>query len=207
MRILGINALNHDAAVAVLEDGEIKFAAQKHDNPEITVRLVAKLAQLDEIITHIKDANSYIKNNFANNYGSINQKTNYPTDFQTAKNWFKDFLEERFVEFGDYEDAILKEELILNHSLLSPLINCGLLTPSYVVNELNEYAFKKKIPINSYEGIIRQIIGWREFIRGIYISKGSFERTRNYWGFTKKMPDSFYTAVKDFMSHRPLFVN
>ncbi len=147
-----------------------------------------------EELTYIKDANSYIKNNFANNYGSINQKTNYPTDFQTAKNWFRDFLEQRFIEFGDYEDAILKEELILNHSLLSPLINCGLLTPSYVVNELNEYASKKKIPINSYEGIIRQIIGWREFIRGIYISKGSFERTRNYWGFTKKMPDSFYTA-------------
>jgi len=61
-------------------------------------------------------------------------------------------------------------------------------------SELNKYAAKKKIPINSYEGIIRQIIGWREFIRGVYISKGGVERTKNYWGFTKKMPDSFYTA-------------
>ena len=65
---------------------------------------------------------------------------------------------------------------------------------SYVVNELNDYATKKNIPINSFEGIIRQIIGWREFIRGVYVSKGNIERTKNYWGFTKKMPDSFYTA-------------
>ena len=157
-------------------------------------KIPPKISYPKEELTYIKDANSYIKNNFANNYGSINQKTNYPTDFQTAKNWLRDFLEQRFIEFGDYEDAILQEELILNHSLLSPLINCGLLTPSYVVSELNEHASKKNIPINSYEGIIRQIIGWREFIRGVYISRGSFERTRNYWGFTKKMPDSFYTG-------------
>ena len=157
-------------------------------------KIPPKISYPKEEISYVEDENLYIKDNFENNYGSINQKVNYPTDFQTAKNWLSDFLKHRFIEFGDYEDAILKEELILNHSLLSPLINCGLLTPSYVVNELNKYATKKNIPINSYEGIIRQIIGWREFIRGVYISKGNFERTRNYWGFTKKMPNSFYTA-------------
>ena len=147
-----------------------------------------------EEVSYVEEAYLYIKNNFENNYGSLNQKINYPTDFETAKNWLNDFLKNRFFEFGDYEDAIVQEELILNHSLLSPLINSGLLTPSYVVNQLNDYATKKNIPINSYEGIIRQIIGWREFIRGVYVSKGSIERTKNYWGFTKKMPDSFYTA-------------
>ena len=153
-------------------------------------KIPPKISYPKEELAYIKDANSYIKNNFENNYGSINQKTKYPTDFQKAKNWLNDFLKHRFIEFGDYEDAIVQKELILNHSVLSPLINCGLLTPSYVVSELNKYAIKKNIPINSYEGIIRQIIGWREFIRGVYISKGSVERTKNYWGFTKKMPDS-----------------
>ena len=65
------------------------------------------------------------------------------------------------------------------------MINSGLLTPPYVVSELNKYTIKKNIPINSYEGIIRQIIGWREFIRGVYVSKGSIERTKNYWGLQK----------------------
>ncbi len=148
-----------------------------------------------EELAYIKDANLYIKNNFENNYGSLNQKINYPTDFHTAKNWLSDFLKHRFIEFGDYEDAIVQKELILNHSLLSPLINCGLLTPSYVVNELNKYGIKKNIPINSFEGIVRQIIGWREFIRGIYVVKGSVERTRNYWNFDKNMPKAFYSAT------------
>tara|TARA_B100000927_G_scaffold19510_1_gene14889 strand:+ start:64 stop:1080 length:1017 start_codon:yes stop_codon:yes gene_type:complete len=142
-----------------------------------------------------KEAKFYVESNYPINYGKLDSEIKYPTDYPTAKSWLSDFLEQRFLEFGDYEDAIVQHESILNHSLLSPLINCGLLTPLFVINKLNEYASKKNITINSYEGIIRQIIGWREFIRGIYIAKGSIERTKNYWGFTKKMPDSFYSAT------------
>jgi deoxyribodipyrimidine photolyase-related protein len=54
---------------------------------------------------------------------------------------------------------------------------------------------KNNIPINSAEGFIRQIIGWREFIRGVYFSKGSEERTKNYWGFKRKIPNSFYDGT------------
>ncbi len=146
---------------------------------------------------YLVEAYSYVNTHFKNNYGILNADVNYPSDFNSAKNWLNNFLEERFIEFGDYEDAIVKDETVLNHSLLSPLINSGLLTPTYVINELNEYADKKNTPINSYEGIIRQIIGWREFIRGIYVVKGTEERTMNYWGFTKKMPQAFYNASTD----------
>ena len=138
---------------------------------------------------------NYVNTNFSENYGVLNGAISYPTDFTSAKNWFNDFLNERFAEFGDYEDAIVEKEAILNHSLLSPLINSGLLTPKYVIDELNKYGIKKNIPINSFEGIVRQIIGWREFIRGIYVAKGSIERTRNYWNFDKKMPKAFYNAT------------
>ena len=137
---------------------------------------------------------NYVNTHFRENYGVLNGAISYPTDFTSAKNWFNDFLNERFAEFGDYEDAIVEKEAILNHSLLSPLINSGLLTPKYVIDELNKYGIKKNIPINSFEGIVRQIIGWREFIRGIYVAKGSIERTRNYWNFDKKMPKAFYNA-------------
>ena len=138
---------------------------------------------------------NYVNTNFSENYGVLDGAITYPTDFTSAKNWFNDFLNERFAEFGDYEDAIVEKEAILNHSLLSPLINSGLLTPKYVIDELNKYGIKKNIPINSFEGIVRQIIGWREFIRGIYVAKGSIERTRNYWNFDKKMPKAFYNAT------------
>ena len=138
---------------------------------------------------------NYVNTHFGENYGILNSTISYPTDFTSAKDWFNDFLNERFAEFGDYEDAIVEKEAILNHSLLSPLINSGLLTPKYVIDELNKYGIKKNIPINSFEGIVRQIIGWREFIRGIYVVKGSVERTRNYWNFDKNMPKAFYSAT------------
>ena len=68
------------------------------------------------------EAYSYVNTHFKNNYGHLNTDTNYPSDFVSAKNWLNNFLKERFTEFGDYEDAIVKGEAILNHSLISPLI-------------------------------------------------------------------------------------
>ena len=86
------------------------------------------------------------------------------------------FFEYRFLEFGDYEDAILIENSILNHSLLTPMLNVGLIEPKEIIDECLNYAKSHNIPINSTEGFVRQILGWREFIRGIYIIKGNEER-------------------------------
>ena len=102
-------------------------------------------------------------------------------------------------EFGVYEDAIVKEEHILNHSLLSPLINIGLLNPSEVIENAIDYAKSNDVPINSTEGFVRQILGWREFIRGVYEVKGTEERTKNFWNLKRKIPSSFYdgsTGIK-----------
>ena len=73
-------------------------------------------------------------------------------------------------------------------------MNIGFLNPKKVITESIEFAKINDIPINSTEGFVRQIIGWREFIRGIYSVKGTFERTNNYWGFNRKIPSSFYTG-------------
>ena len=116
----------------------------------------------------------------------------YPTNFETSQQWFQQFLEQRFLEFGTYEDAIVAENSILNHSVLTPMLNVGLITPKVVIERSIAYAKANNIPINSLEGFVRQITGWREFIRGMYESRGSDERTRNFWGFTKKIPKSFY---------------
>ena len=144
---------------------------------------------------YLENGINYIDKYFKSNYGDLNINFTYPTDHKTSINWFRDFLNSRFLEFGHYEDAIVKSEIILNHSLLSPLINSGLLTPDFVIKEITKFAKKNNTPINSFEGIIRQIIGWREFIRGIYIAKGTQERTTNYWNFDKKMPSAFYDAT------------
>ena len=98
------------------------------------------------------------------------------------------------MEFGPYEDAIVSDHSILNHSVLSPMLNVGLITPQKIIEESVEFGLENNIPINSIEGFVRQIIGWREFIRGMYECRGTDERTRNFWGFQKKIPPSFYTG-------------
>jgi len=136
----------------------------------------------------------YVENNFSSNYGNIDNPFPYPNNHSDAELWLDDFLKNRFNGFGTYEDAIVSNELILNHSLLSPLLNVGLITPELVLKKVINFYQKNKTPINSVEGLIRQIIGWREFIRGIYIVKGSQERTTNFWNFSKKIPKSFYNG-------------
>lgn len=78
------------------------------------------------------------------------------------------FLEERLDRFGDYEDAISSEQRTLYHSLLSPLLNIGLLTPEQVVEAALRRHASRPVPLNSLEGFLRQVVGWREFVRGIH---------------------------------------
>lgn len=141
------------------------------------------------------EALKYVESQFSENPGSIKDQPSYPTDFKTAKKWFNQFLETRFEEFGPYEDAVLKDESVLNHTVISPLLNSGLLTPTYIIDKIQEFRFTTNIPINSVEGLVRQIIGWREFIRGVYHVKGSQERTTNFWNFNRKIPPSFYNGT------------
>lgn len=141
------------------------------------------------------EAFEYVEKNFKTNLGELSTIINYPNTFDEAEKWFIQFLQERMNEFGIYEDAILKNEILINHSLISPLLNIGLLNPQYIVNETIKYCIENNIPINSTEGFIRQIIGWREFIRGVYLTKGVEERTKNFWQFNRKIPKSFYDGT------------
>ena len=78
------------------------------------------------------------------------------------------FIKEKINNFGDYEDAVKKDSPFLLHSVLSPYLNLGLITPKEIIKKITDTSKEKKIPINSLEGFIRQVIGWREFIRVIY---------------------------------------
>ena len=133
----------------------------------------------------------YVNKYFSDHYGTLSENPIYPTSFESTKDWLHQFFEHRFFEFGDYEDAILKDNSILNHSVLTPMLNVGLILPTEIIDECLNYVKINNIPINSSEGFIRQIIGWREFIRGIYIIKGGEERTKNYWKLIRKFQNHF----------------
>ena len=80
---------------------------------------------------------------------------------------------------------MLENKNFLFHSCISPFLNIGLLTPDKVIGKTLQYAEKNRIPMNSVEGFVRQIIGWREFIRGIYHEEGEVQINSNYWKHTR----------------------
>ena len=166
------------------DENRLKYPKQKKP-PEI------KLIPVNKFYT---EATAYTQQNFPDNYGKLNNDFIYPTTYAEGNSWLQTFLRERFSEFGAYEDAILAKENFMHHSILTPLVNTGLLSPAHIINETLQFASNHEIPLNSVEGFIRQIVGWREFIRAVYQIKGREERTKNFWGFNRKIPASFWTG-------------
>ncbi len=140
------------------------------------------------------EAARYIDRYFPNNYGSTANFT-YPTTHAEAEEVLIDFLTYRMRLFGDYEDAIAKHETILFHSILTPALNIGLLSPKQIIDTTLALHKKYNFALNSLEGFVRQIIGWREFMRGVYAFESVKERTTNFFGFTRKIPESFWTGA------------
>jgi deoxyribodipyrimidine photolyase-related protein len=140
------------------------------------------------------EAVTYVEDHFPGNPGTLDGAAYYPVTHQESQAAMEKFFAKRFGEFGTYQDAIVAKESFLHHSVLSPMINAGLLSPQLVLDACLEYAVDHSIPINSVEGFVRQLIGWREFIRAVYELAGRRERTCNFWDFDRKMPESFWTG-------------
>ena len=132
-----------------------------------------------------------INQHFKNHPGSLDNIW-FPVQRLEAKKQLRKFLKDKFKDFGTYEDAMIEGGNFLYHSCLSALLNIGLLTPDEVISETFKFSEKNSIPLNSLEGFIRQIIGWREFIRGIYHAEGVNQSNSNYWNNSKKLTSSWY---------------
>jgi deoxyribodipyrimidine photolyase-related protein len=144
--------------------------------------------------SYLQEAKVYVAKYFPNIYGSAKNFI-YPTDHADASIWLDEFLETRFEKFGSYEDAMVVNEHYLHHSVLTPMLNIGLLSPHQIIDRALLVADNKNIPLNSLEGFIRQIMGWREFIRIVYEREGGKQRTKNFWGFERKIPESFWQGT------------
>ena len=172
-----------------------KWTFDTENRKKYPAKKIPPSIQFPETDSYYKEATSYVNTNFSNNLGELTDFPLYPNSFSDSRDWLNQFLEQRFSEFGIYEDAIVAENSILNHSVLTPMLNVGLITPKEVLNICLHYTGINSVPLNSTEGFVRQIIGWREFIRGIYECRGSEERTTNFWKFKKKIPASFYEGT------------
>ena len=149
---------------------------------------------------YIKEAIKYVNKNWSKNYGSLDHFI-YPIDSKASKIWLNKFLEERLSKFGAYEDAVSEAEPFVFHSVLSPMMNIGLLTDDEVVTSSYEYYLdnKKSIPIESFEGFIRQVIGWRNYVYTLYNLEGDKMKTSNQLKHNNKLNDKFWTGETDMI--------
>lgn len=139
----------------------------------------------------VREARSYVQRAFPRALGE-DVEFGYPTSPEEARAVLADFVQHRLPLFGDYEDAISQQHDVLFHSLLTPPLNAGLITPAEVVQAAMS---AEGVPLNSREGFVRQVIGWREFMRLAYMTRGRKQRTRNFWEFTNPMPAGFYDGT------------
>lgn len=140
----------------------------------------------------VVEARKYVTEHFPKAIGQSSEFS-YPVTYDDAEAWLRDFVDYRLADFGDYEDAISQRETFVFHSVLTPMLNVGLLTPHQVIAMVLEKC--NGVSLNSLEGFVRQVIGWREFVRLVYLHAGVRQRTRNAWELSRPLPDSFYDGT------------
>ncbi|MBM4074438.1 MAG: cryptochrome/photolyase family protein [Planctomycetes bacterium] len=141
---------------------------------------------------YVREVKSYVAKAFPQAVGD-HDSFHYPVTTEQARACLEDFLDHRFAQFGDYEDAIHPNETFLFHSVLTPALNIGLISPKEVIE--SAIARSDQVPLNSLEGFVRQIIGWREYMRGVYRQFGRRQRTCNFWKHSQPMPAAFYDGT------------
>ena len=143
-----------------------------------------------EINEHDQQVIELVNQLFEEHPGNTNT-FHFSTTRRSALHRLNTFLKERFEDFGPYEDAIHTDEVFAFHSVLSPYINMGLITPNEVIDAAVSYFHEHDTHFPSVEGFVRQIIGWREFMRGIY---HNFDVQKNFFNHTRTMKKCWYTG-------------
>jgi deoxyribodipyrimidine photolyase-related protein len=130
---------------------------------------------------------------FASHYGSLDG-FDYPVTSRDAQAAAADFIAHRLEGFGDWQDAMAAGEPYLFHSLVSAPLNLGLLDPLALCRAAEAAYRERRAPLNAVEGFIRQILGWREFVRGIYWLHMPDYATRNALAAQHALPEFYWTG-------------
>jgi deoxyribodipyrimidine photolyase-related protein len=158
----------------------------------LSIPSMPKIGKTDN--DYIKEAIKYVEKHFPNNYGNTNNEKhyfNYPVTHKTAMKWLLNFIKYKLKKFGPYQDFINKDNYTMFHSVLSSSINIGLINPSDIIKIIDKY--KARIPINSFEGYIRQLF-WREYQRYCY-GYAEISFNKNYFGNKKKLNKDWYNGT------------
>jgi len=134
-----------------------------------------------------------VQERFSDHFGDLTP-FHFAVTAQQAETALEQFIQKRLAHFGDYQDAMIQDEPWMFHSHLSFYINIGLLHPLQCIKAAEQAYYDERAPLNAVEGFIRQILGWREYIRGIYWLKMPDYRTQNFFEATRKLPELYWTG-------------
>ena len=157
--------------------GEVSYPGPLPFEPDNTVRAVLELVEA----------------RFGDNFGTL-RPFDFATDQHQARRALGHFITHALPRFGDFQDAMLDENKFLYHAVISPYLNTGLLSVMEVCRAAEDAYRSGHAPLNAVEGFIRQIIGWREYVRGIYFLEGPDYPTRNALGHTRDLPAFYWGA-------------
>ncbi len=152
-------------------------------------------AQGDPVLEEVLEL---VEKRFSDNFGAL-RPFHFQTDRAGALRALDHFIEHALPDFGTYQDAMLQDDPYLYHAVIGLYLNAGLLGPFEVCNRAEEAYHSGHAPLNSVEGFIRQIIGWREFVRGIYFLEGPEYPRRNALNHQRKLP-AFYWGAETRMN-------
>lgn len=143
---------------------------------------------------YYEDLSKSINKHFKSHFGTLNKESIFPFNRKDSLNSLKLFLKEKINNFGDYEDFISTTQSPINHSLLSGPLNMGIIDPIDIIDAVKDIK-ADNISLNNLEGFIRQIIGWREFIRGINQKHYNDMLERNFFNNTKSLTNHWYEGT------------
>ena len=143
-----------------------------------------------------RDVINLVEHQFGDHFGSLDS-FGWPVTRKDALKALDHFVTDCLPQFGDYQDAMSESGDFLFHSLLSPSINIGLLEPEEVCQAAVDAHGAGKAPLEATEGFVRQILGWREYIRGIYWLKMPEYETSNYLSASRDLPWLYWSGETD----------
>ena len=142
-----------------------------------------------------------VRDHFHEHPGSL-ASFDWPVTRADAKLALQDFIAHRLPSFGPYQDALWTDQPFLYHSGLASAMNLKLLSPAEVIEAAVQAFHRGEAPINSVEGFVRQILGWREYVRGIYWREMPDYLTRNALGARQRLPTFYWTGDTDMVCLR-----
>jgi deoxyribodipyrimidine photolyase-related protein len=143
---------------------------------------------------YFKSINELIIKYFPNHFGELNEEIIFPFNNKDSKKVLDLFFQNKLIHFGDYEDFISTEDITINHSLISAPLNMGLITPFDILKKISDLSYEK-VGLNNYEGFVRQIFGWREFIRYLNVKHYEDFHQNNFFKNNRKLSKHWYDGT------------